>query len=114
MYNYCKADLYMTNLMLDHVQLIQKMQGQQIDVDYIIYLEHIAYNLEDISEETRGAFPEINWTSIDKLRAFISYEVYHFELGDMIEVVSDDILVLSDMLLLLRGKLMRRLESYKN
>lgn len=111
LYNYCKADLYLTNLMLDHVQLIQKTLGRQIDIDYMIGLEHITYQLDEISEETKCAFPEIDWTCIDKLREFVAYEARHFKLGDVIETVSEDILTLSKTLPLVRDELKKRLES---
>lgn len=55
----------MAKLMLDHIQLVKKTQGQKIDIDYLVFLEHIAYNLDDISEETKAAFPEVDWTSVD-------------------------------------------------
>lgn len=105
-----KADLYMAKLMLDHIQLVKKTQGQKIDIDYLVFLDHIAYNLDDISEETKAAFPEVDWTSVDQFRTFITYEVQHFKLGDIIETVSPEILMLSHTLPLLRDKLMKRLE----
>lgn len=102
----------MTNLMLEHIKLVKKIQGQKIDIDFLIFLEHIAYNLENISEETRCAFPEIDWVSIDQFRIFITYEAQYFKLGDIIETISPEILMLSyNTLPLLREKLMKRLEN---
>ncbi|GAX47861.1 hypothetical protein [Pseudolactococcus reticulitermitis] len=111
MYNYLKADLYLVNLMLDHVQLVEKTVGRQIDTDYMIHLEHIAYHLSEISDKTKQILPEMNWACLSRLRDLINYEVYHFKLGDVIETVSDEMLVLSELLPKLRDCLEQELEG---
>jgi uncharacterized protein with HEPN domain len=100
--------------MLDHVQMIKKTIGREIDVDYMILLEHVTYNLCEISQETRLAFPEIDWEFVAKIHDFITYEVQHFKAGDIIETVSEEILLLADILPPVREKLLEKLKAAKN
>lgn len=113
MYNYLKGDLYLINMMLDHVKLLKKTVGQQIDVDYMIDLEHVAYNIREISDETKRTLPELDWTCVSKFRDLITYEVYHFKPGDKIETVSDEMLIMADILPQLRNSLTLEVESAK-
>ena len=111
MYNYLKADLYLINMMLDHVKLLKNTVGQEIDIDYMIELEHIAYNIREISDEAKRTFPELDWTCVSKFRDLITYEVYHFKPGDKIETVSDEMLLMADRLPQLRNTLSLEVEN---
>lgn len=110
-----KSDLYVTNMMLDHVQLVQRTLGQAITIDYMIYLEHIAFQLafqlQAISETTKQIFPDIDWQCIDRLQDLVEYEVQHFKLGDVIETVDADLTKIGNELIWLQVKLRLRLEG---
>lgn len=114
MRSHFETDLYLVNMMLDHVRLVKKTIGQEISDDYMVFLEHIsfhfAYQLADISEQTKQSFPDFNWRCIDQLYDYVKYEVYHFKLGDVIETISDDMAILSDELTVLRNRLVEQLE----
>jgi uncharacterized protein with HEPN domain len=103
-FNYRRADLYQIELMLTHVRFIQKTVGQAVDDDYLVFLEHIAYEIKAISTGTRAAFPEVDWASIDRFRDFVAYEVQHLRPGDVIETVSDEVLMLATLLPSVRDK----------
>ena len=113
LYNYLKADLYLIKMMLDHVQLVKKTVGHKIDADYMVGLEHIAYHLREISDETKRTLPELDWACLAKLQDLIAYEVYHFKPGDTIETVSDELLLLEELLPQLQAHLTQEVESTK-
>lgn len=113
MYNYLKADFYLIKMMLDHVQLVKKTVGHKIDADYMVGLEHIAYHLREISDETKRTLPELDWACLAKLQDLIAYEVYHFKPGDTIETVSDELLLLEELLPQLQAHLTQEVESTK-
>jgi uncharacterized protein with HEPN domain len=100
----------MITLMLEHIQMLKKTMGQVLDVDYMIFLEHLAYNLCEISDETRCTFPEIDWTCVNQMHELIAYEVQHVRPGDVIESVSEELLHLADALPPIREKLLKKLE----
>lgn len=100
-------------MMLDHVKLVKKTVGQQIDVDYMIDLEHVAYNIREISEETKRTLPELDWACMTKFCDLITYEVYHFKPGDRIETVSEEMLTMAELLPQLRDSLIQEVESAK-
>ena len=77
----------------------------------MIELEHIAYKIREISDETKRTFPELDWTCVSKFRDLITYEVYHFKPGDKIETVSDEMLLMADRLPQLRNTLSLEVEN---